>query len=96
MDSGSNIIEVWQVFKEYVDKKHIETIAEKYVDLCADLGTSDEAFRDALGSDNNLDKAIGYFLEEEVDEDDADADDAAAAAEDAKRSDTNVFCLMYG
>ena len=75
MDSGSNIIEVWQVFKEYVDKKHIKTIAEKYVDLCADLGTSDEAFRDALGSDNNLDKAIGYFLEEEVDEDSYDNED---------------------
>jgi len=39
------------------------------------LGTSDEAFRDALGSDNNLDKAIGYFLEEEVDEDSYDNED---------------------
>ena len=63
---GSQIIEFWQVFKEYIDKKHIETVAERYVDLCADFGTDDEAFRDALGSDNELDKAIGYYLEEDV------------------------------
>lgn len=75
MDTGSNIIEVWQVFKEYLDKKHIETVAEKFVDLCADLGTSDEAFREALGSDSNLDKAIGYYLEEDVDEDLYDNED---------------------
>ena len=67
---GSQIIEFWQVFKEYIDKKHIETVAERYVDLCADFGTEDEAFRDALGSDHDLDKAIGYYLEEDVDYDD--------------------------
>ena len=60
---GTQIVETWQVFKEYLDKKHIETVAEKYVDLCADFGTEDEAFRDALGSDHYLDKAIGYYLE---------------------------------
>ena len=59
---GTQIVETWQVFKEYLDKKHIETVAEKYVDLCADFGTEDEAFRDALGSDHDLDKAIGYYL----------------------------------
>ena len=65
---GTQIVETWQVFKEYLDKKHIETVAEKYVDLCADFGTEDEAFRDALGSDHDLDKAIGYYLEEDVDD----------------------------
>ena len=60
--NDSQIIEFWQVFKEYIEKKHIETVAERYVDLCADFGTDDEAFRDALGSDNELDKAIGYYL----------------------------------
>ncbi len=75
MDSGSDIIEVWQVFKEYLDKKHIETVAEKYVDLCADIGSTDEAFRDALGSDANLDKAIGYYLEEDVDVDEDEVEE---------------------
>ena len=69
---GTQIVETWQVFKEYLDKKHIETVAEKFVDLCADFGTEDEAFRDALGSDGDLDQAIGYDLEDnynDVDED---------------------------
>jgi|TARA_B100000242_G_scaffold6258_1_gene3982 hypothetical protein len=72
---GSQIIEFWQVFKEYIDKKHIETVAERYVDLCADFGTDDEAFRDALGSDNELDKAIGYYLEEDVELDEDTEED---------------------
>ena len=65
---GTQIVETWQVFKEYLDKKHIETVAEKFVDLCADFGTEDEACRDALGSDGDLDQAIGYYLEEDVDD----------------------------
>ena len=72
---GSQIIEFWQVVKEYIDKKHIETVAERYVDLCADFGTDDEAFRDALGSDNELDKAIGYYLEEDVELDEDTEED---------------------
>ena len=72
---GSQIIEFWQVFKEYLDKKHIETVAERYVDLCADFGTDDEAFRDALGSDNELDKAIGFYLEEDVELDEDTEED---------------------
>ena len=67
MDSGSQVSEVWQCFKEYIDKKHIETVAERFVDLCADFGTPDEAFRDALGTDTELDKAITYYLDEEQD-----------------------------
>ena len=74
MDSGSQVSEIWQCFKEYIDKKSIETVAERYVDLCADFGTPDEAFRDALGTDNELDKAISYYLEEEQDYDE-DVDD---------------------
>ena len=72
---GSQIIEFWQVFKEYIDKKHIETVAERYVDLCADFGTDDEAVRAALGSDNELDKAIGYYLEEDVELDEDTEED---------------------
>ena len=49
--------------------------AEKYVDLCADIGSTDEAFRDALGSDANLDKAIGYYLEEDVDVDEDEVEE---------------------
>lgn len=65
IESGSHVSEIWQCFKEYVDKKSMETVAERFVDLCADFGCSDEAFRDALGTDNDLDKAISYYLEDD-------------------------------
>ena len=35
------IQEVWTLFKEYLDKKHVETAAERYVDLLADYGRDD-------------------------------------------------------
>ena len=65
IESGSHVNEIWQCFKEYIDKKSMETVAERFVDLCADFGCSDEAFRDALGTDNDLDKAISYYLEDD-------------------------------
>ena len=58
MESGSQIIEIWQVFKEYIDKKNIETVAERFVDVCADFGTSDESFREVLGPDSPLIKQL--------------------------------------
>ena len=36
------IVDIWNLFKEYIDKKQIEVVAEKYVDLLADYGVSDE------------------------------------------------------
>lgn len=61
------ITEVWSLFKEYLDKKQIEIVAEKYVDLLADYGTSDETLKEALGIDSLLDEAIGYYLEIDAD-----------------------------
>jgi len=63
------IVDVWNMFKEYLDKKHIEMAAERFVDLLADMGTGDDTLQSALGSDNVLDDAIHYYLE--IDETDA-------------------------
>jgi hypothetical protein len=68
----SQIVDVWMVFKDSIDKKQIEIIAERYVECCADYGATDEAFTTALGSDNNLDDAISYYLDLDVDPDDED------------------------
>ena len=38
----SIISDVWSTMKEFLDKKHIDMAAEKYVDLLADYGVSDE------------------------------------------------------
>jgi hypothetical protein len=66
-----NIAEIWALFKEYLDKKQIEIVAEKYVDLMADYGVSDITLKESLGVDSALDEAIVYYLDEES----ADAED---------------------
>ena len=68
------IADVWMMFKEYLDKKHIETAAERFVALMADYGVSDETFKELLGTEAALDYAITYYLDidETYDDDDYD------------------------
>lgn len=63
MIDSNKVVELWQFFKEYLDQKQIEVIAEKYVDLLADYGVTDEELQDAIGHDDNLDDAINYYLD---------------------------------
>lgn len=71
MLNETQIGDIWLLFVDYIDKKQLEGVAERYVDLLADFGTSDHALRNAEGVDEILDQAIGYYLdEEESDEDD--------------------------
>lgn len=69
------IQEIWSVFKDYLDKKHVDTAAERFVDLMADYGVEDKTFHEAMGFDQKLDEAIGYYLDEEVEEYYDDEDD---------------------
>ena len=59
----TQIVDIWTVFKEYLDKKSSDTAAERYVDLLADYGVEDHVFMSALGSDATLDAAINYYLD---------------------------------
>ena len=59
----SQVVDIWMLFKEYLDKKHIEIAAERFIDLMADYGVSDEALKDSLGHDSSLDYAINYYLD---------------------------------
>jgi len=68
------IVELWDLIREYSDKKQISIIAEKYVELLSDHGARDNDIRDALGHDDSLDEAIKIVLDIE-DEDDYDQDD---------------------
>ena len=56
-------IDVWNLFKEYVDKKQVELVAEKFVDHLADYGLDDQQMKELRGNDSHLDEAIGYYLE---------------------------------
>ena len=70
------IVDVKSLFKEYIDKKQTEVVAEKFVDMLADYGVSDETLMAALGSSSSLDYAINYYLDsdDDYDEDDYDED----------------------
>lgn len=71
-----HISDIWMMFKEYIDKKQVELVAEKFVDLLADYGVNDETFKEVLGTDSNLDEAIGYYLDlDNVEDDDEDWDE---------------------
>ena len=68
---GRQLVEIWQFFKEYLDRKQpVKVIAEKFVDIMADYGIGDEEFREALGADDDLDKAIQYYLDAESEDED--------------------------
>ena len=71
MLNEEQIVDIWMLFKEYLDKKQIELVAERFVDMLADYGVSDEVLKDVIGNaDNNLDNAIYYYLELDSDLDD--------------------------
>jgi predicted nucleotidyltransferase len=65
----NQIADIWMLFKEFIDKKTIEAVAERYVDLLADLGVSDKVMESATGVDEDLDTAIDYYLDQGNEED---------------------------
>ena len=74
MLNEQQIGDIWVFFSEFIEKKQLETAAERYVDLLADFGTTDRVMQGAVGIDPVLDQAIEYYMDEEDldDEDDID------------------------
>jgi hypothetical protein len=64
----NQIADIWLLFKEYADKKAVESLAERYVDLLADHGISDKTLKDSIGYDEALDDAIEYYLDQDSEE----------------------------
>jgi hypothetical protein len=75
MLNETQVGDIWLNFVEYIDKKQLETVAERYVDLLADFGVSDKIFKESLGVDEILDQAIGYYLNDDEDIDEGDDED---------------------
>jgi len=71
MLNETQIGDIWLNFVEYLDKKQLENVAERYIDLLADFGVSDKVMKGAIGIDDTLDQAISYYLDDE-DEDNSD------------------------
>ena len=73
MLNETQIGDIWLLFADYIDKKVVDSVAERYVDLLADFGVTDRMMQAATGVDGVLDSAIEYYLDEESDE--AEEDD---------------------
>ena len=63
MLNEAQIGEVWVMFADYIDKKQLDVVAERYVELLADYGVRDRILQNATGVDAILDHAIGYYLD---------------------------------
>jgi hypothetical protein len=73
MLNETQVGDIWLNFVEYLDKKQLETVAERYIDMLADFGVSDRVLQAATGVDEILDQAISYYLnEDETPDDDED------------------------
>jgi hypothetical protein len=72
MLNETQIGDIWLNFVEYLDKKQLETVAERYIDMLADFGVSDRVLQSATGVDEILDQAISYYLNEDETPDDED------------------------
>jgi hypothetical protein len=71
MLNEQQIGDIWVFFSEFIEKKQLETAAERYVDLLADFGTTDRVMQGVVGIDPVLDQAIEYYMDEEdLDEED--------------------------
>ena len=73
MLNETQIGDIWLLFSDFIDKKQMEAVAERYVDLLADHGVSDKVMQSAAGVDPILDQAIDYYMDED-DTDDNDDD----------------------
>ena len=59
----SLIIEIWNLIREYGDKKQMFAIAAKFVDLLMENGVRESDIESALGNDEDLDNAIKELLD---------------------------------
>ena len=73
----NQIADIWMLFKDYIDRKALESAAERYVELLSDHGISDKQLDASIGFDDMLDSAISYYLDgddaPEFEEEDAEA-----------------------
>jgi hypothetical protein len=71
----SQIIEIWDVFKEYISDKNKEVAANQYVDFLLGKDVELAVLEGLVGYDGHLDDAIKLVLEDGDYDDDDDDDD---------------------
>jgi hypothetical protein len=68
------IIEMWDVFKEYIPEKTKETAANHYVDFLLGKDVSQSTLEAVMNFDPSLDEAIKLVLDHDEESDDVDDD----------------------
>ena len=69
------IIEIWDVFKEYISDKNKETAANHFVDMLIGKDVEISVLKGLIGYDPHLDDAITLATEDEFAEEDEDYDE---------------------
>jgi len=69
------IIELWDVFKEYISEKNREVAANQYVDFLLSKDVELEVLEGLTGYDPHLDDAIQLVVGEEKEQEDPDEED---------------------
>ena len=69
------IIEVWDVFKEYISDKNKETAANQFVDFLLGKDVELNILEGLMGYDTYLDDAIKLVLDEQEVDEDVDEED---------------------
>lgn len=63
------VADVWMIFKEYIDKKHLNAVAERYIKILLDHSVGDDVLRSVSEVDESLANAIASHLDDWEDED---------------------------
>jgi len=69
------IIEVWDVFKEYIPEKNKDTAANHFVDFLLGKDVDQSVLEALVGFDSHLDDAIELVLDKETEDDYTDDDE---------------------
>jgi|LauGreDrversion4_2_1035121.scaffolds.fasta_scaffold837129_1 hypothetical protein len=76
------IINIWDLFKEYIPAKNMDIAANHFVDFLVDNDVSTATLEGLQGLDNHLDEAIKALLREEAGYDDEGEDEEYSEDED--------------
>jgi len=71
----SLIIEIWDIFKEYVPEKNKDIVANHYVDFLLGKDVTASILEGLSGFDQYLDQAIEVAVSAEKEEEESDHDD---------------------
>jgi len=72
MLNETQIGELWLLFADYIDKKQLDSVAERYIEVLLDNGVTDRTLQQAMGVEHTLDQAIEYYLEDDADREELD------------------------